>query len=41
VTKEDVEPGATLAFQAVPSRQSPTDLRVQILTIGKTSRDMR
>ena len=41
VTKEDLEPGTSVAFLAVPSRQSPTDLRVEILTIGKTSRDMR
>ena len=41
VTKEDLEPGTMVAFQAVPSRQNPTDLRVEILTLGKTSRDMR
>jgi hypothetical protein len=41
IAREDVAPGITLAFQAVPSKQSPTDLRVEILTIGKTSRDMR
>ena len=41
VAKEDVEPGTTLSFQAVPSRQNPTDLRVEVLTVGKTAREMR
>jgi hypothetical protein len=41
VAQEDVAPGATLTFQAVPSRHSATDLRVQTLTIGKRTAEMR
>jgi hypothetical protein len=41
VAQEDVAPGTTLTFQAVPGTQSPTDLRVQTLTVGKTTAEMR
>jgi hypothetical protein len=41
VVQEDVSPGATLTFQAVPSKRTATDLRVQTLTIGKRTAEMR
>ena len=41
IAEEDVSPGTTLTFQAVSSRQTPTDLRAQTLTIGKRTTDMR
>jgi len=41
IAQEDLAPGTRLTFQAVPSRQSPTDLRAQTLTVGKTTAEMR
>lgn len=41
IAEEDVAAGTTLRFQAVSSRGTPTDLRIQTITIGKTTTDMR
>jgi hypothetical protein len=41
VAQEDVAPGTKLTIRAVPSKKSPTDLRVETLTLGKTTAEMR
>ena len=38
---DDFRVGITMSFEAVPSRQSPNELRAQTVTIGNTTTDMR
>ena len=38
---DDVKVGGSVRFQAVPSRQSPNELRAEIITIGDTTADTR
>jgi hypothetical protein len=41
IAQEDVAPGTSLTFKAVPGKQNANDLRVETLTLGKTTTDMR
>jgi hypothetical protein len=41
VDEVDVQPGKTIVFEAVPSRQNPNDLRIQTVTEGKNVIDVR
>jgi hypothetical protein len=41
IVEEEVSPGKTLTFRAVPSRKNPNDLRVETFTMGKDTIDAR
>ena len=41
IAEEDVAVGKTLTFEAVLSKQNPTDLRIQTYTVGKDVIDAR
>jgi hypothetical protein len=41
LAEEDFKPGKTITFTAVPSKQNPTELRVQTIMDGKNEIDAR